>query len=146
PLAQVLPCPSPVARPPDRRRRAGREAALGVAVQGQGPERIGVARVHADRKAEGGGQAGGNILPAPPAVRGPPDPMMVLLVEHVRRARCTHHVVYAMAGFAVPRRGGVVVPLAGGSVRKAVTPFPGRAAVLGGEDAGGRNADPELCG
>jgi hypothetical protein len=41
---------------------------------------------------------------------------------------------------------GRVVVAGGLGVREAVAPLPGRAAVLGGEDARGRDADPELRG
>ena len=145
-LAHGLPAPSAVAGAPDRRGGVRREAAGAVAVERQRPDRVRVARVHPDREAEGRGQPLGDVVPAPAAVGGAPDAVMVLLVEEVAGARRAHHVVHAMPGLAVARRGRVVVPVAGPGVREPVAALPGRAAVLGGEDTRGRDADPELVG
>src|SRR5262245_33053055 len=70
--------------------------------------------------------------------------MMVLLVKHVAGTRRTHHVVDAMSDLAVARRGGMVVVSARFGVREAIATLPRRSAVLGREDAGGRNSDPEF--
>ncbi len=70
--------------------------------------------------------------------------MVVLLVEQVFPAGRAHHVVDAVADLAVARRGGMVVTFASLGVGQSVTPLPGRAAVLGGEDARSRDADPKL--
>ena len=100
----------------------------------------------ADREAEGRGQAGVDILPAAPAVGGPPDAVVVLLVEQVRIARRPMHVVHAMPGLAIAGGGGVVVVPAAFRVGQPVAPFPALPAVLGGEYPGGGDAEPELAG
>lgn len=65
--------------------------------------------MHADRKAEGRGQACSDIIPTAPAIRRPPDPVMVLLVEHVIGPRRAHHAMHAVTCFTVARCGRMVV-------------------------------------
>ncbi len=70
--------------------------------------------------------------------------MVVLLIKQVIVARCTHHVVNAMAGLAVARGGRVIMSLTGGRVGQPVASLPRHAAIFAGENACGRNAYPEL--
>src|SRR6185437_7109872 len=117
-----------------------------VAIERYGPEGVRVARVNADRKTEWRGQAARDVVPATAAVGRAPDAVMVLLIEHVGRARRPHHVVHAMADLAVAGPCGMGGLGAGLRVRQPVATVPATAAVLGREDAGRRNADPDFVG
>ena len=86
-LAQILPCVSTISRSPDRGGGIGRKAPGHVAVQRQRPDRLRIARMHADREPEGRRQARGDVVPTAPSVRRAPDPVMVLLIQQVRIAR-----------------------------------------------------------
>ncbi len=87
-----------------------------------------------NRKAEGRRQARADIRPRQPAIGAAPDPMGILLTDQVTRPGCAPQVVHAQPGFAFVGRGGIGA---------AVAPVPCRAAILGGKDPGGRDADPE---
>ena len=98
----------------------------------------------ADRKTEGRRQAFGQVVPASASIGRPPNTVVVLLVKHVACARRTYHVVDAVPDVAIAWRGRVVVVNTGFGVREAVAALPGRSTVLGREDAGRRDSDPEL--
>src|SRR5579862_1055075 len=98
----------------------------------------------ADRKAEGRRQAFGHVVPASAAIGRAPYTIVVLLVKHVACARRTHHVVDAVPDVTIAWRGRVVVVTTCFGVREAVATLPGRSAVLGCEDAGRRDSNPEL--
>ena len=69
---------------------------------------------------------------------------MVLLVKHVACAWRTHHVVDAVPNVTIAWRGRVVAVTTCFGVRQAVAALPCRSAVLGSEDAGRRDSNPEL--
>ena len=98
----------------------------------------------ADRKAESRRQPFGQVVPASAAVGRAPYTMVVLLVKHVACTRRAYHVVNAVSDLTVAWRGRVVVVTRCFDVRKAVATLPGRSAVLGSEDAGRRDSNPEL--
>src|SRR5262245_65734956 len=71
---------------------------------------------------------------------------MILLVEHVSRAWCPHHVVDAMSDFAVAGCSGVGVFCARLLIRQTIAAIPGRAPILSRKDASRGNPDPEFFG
>ena len=143
-LAHPLPVLAAVARPPNCCGCVGRKTSRHVAVEWHRPDGIRIARMDADRKAEGRGQAFGYVVPTSAAIGRTPYTMVVLLVKHVACARRTHHVVDAVPDVAIAWRGRVVVVNARVGVREAVAALPSRSAVLGREDAGRRDSNPEL--
>ena len=93
--------------------------------------------MNADRKPEGRRQAFGPVVPASTA-----NTIVVLLVKHV--ACRTHHVVDAVPNVTIAWRGRMVAVATCFGVRQAVAALPCRSAVLGREDAGRRDSNPEL--
>src|SRR5215472_4558225 len=100
--------------------------------------------MNTDRKAKGRRQAFGSVVPASATIRRAPYAVVVLLIQQVTCARRTHHVVDAVTNVTIARRGGVVMMTARFCVRKTVPALPCRSAVLGREDAGRRDSNPEF--
>ena len=100
--------------------------------------------MNADRKAEGRRQAFGPVVPASTAIGRAPHTIVVLLVKHVACAWRTHHVVDAVPNVTIAWRGRMVAVTTCFGVRQAVAALPCRSAVLGREDAGRRDSNPEL--
>src|ERR1700722_11836206 len=102
--------------------------------------------MNADRKAEGRGQAFGAVVPASASIGRAPYAVVVLLVKHVARPWRTHHVVDAVPDVTIAWRGRVVAQTGCFGVRQVVAALPCRAAILGREDTGRRDSNPELFG
>lgn len=101
-------CPA-IAGGPDRGGCVYRVAPRAIAVQREGPEHIGVARVHSDGKAKGRRQSFGDILPGSCPVQALVHAVVVLLVKDEAVVReCDLHVVHAATDFRIGAKGGVV--------------------------------------
>ena len=141
---QRLPRRTGVARAPHRRGGIRRVPTLGVAVERQGPDRPASRGCAHSGNPKVDGQARGDVVPAEPPVGRAPDPVVVLLVEHVAVADGPLDVVHAEPGVTIGCRRGVCVPLTVAGVGEVVAPLPGHATVLRGEDPRGGDAHPQL--
>ena len=118
----------------------GRDAVLGPDL-GDHPGRIGIGRVECEAEAEAARETVTvQSLPALAAVVGAVDAAVVLLPQAPRPFRMRAQLVHALAELGIR--------VVGQEVRECalVARHPRLAAVIGAEDAGRRDADPELFG